>query len=330
MSEPIHGLVAAAFTPFDRREQIAFDRIPRYAALLVENGVGGVFVGGTTGEGMSLTLTERKRLAAAWTAAASASLRVIVHVGHNCLADCREMAAHAEACGARGFAAIAPSFFRPAAVEDLVAWCKAVAEAAPRLPFYYYHMPAMTGVALPMVAFLEQAAERIPNLAGIKYTYEDLGEFAACRRFDGGRFDVLFGRDQILLSAVRAGARGAVGSTFNFAAPLYLAILRAAETGDDPRAAERQDLARRMIEACQAAGVCELAALKAVMDFAGFPCGPVRLPLRNLTDVQRDRLRAELGRLGFDEWRCRVGHAPRRRWSARRGSGLSSDPAVES
>ncbi len=305
MSERLGGLVAAVFTPMDEGGEIAFERIAGYAALLAANGLAGVFVAGTTGEGMSLSIEERKRLAEAWVEAAPPPLRVIVHVGHTCLGECRALAAHAAECGARGIGALAPFFYRPAAVEDLVDWCAAIAAAAPRLPFYYYHMPAMSGVELPMVEFLSQAAARIPNLAGMKYTDEDLEEFCACRRLGDGRFDVLFGRDQMLLSAVRKGAGGAIGSTYNFAAPLYHAILRAHQEGDGARGEALQAEACAMIEACQAAGTAELPALKAAMNILGVPCGPVRPPLRNLTAEECDRLRAALYALGMEQWRCR-------------------------
>ena len=97
---------------------------------------------------------------------------------------------------------MAPSFFRPSTVEQLVDFCAQIAEAAPGLPFYYYHFPAMTGVDFPMIDFLKGASRRIPNLKGIKFTHENLMDYNRCLHFEKDRFQILFGRDEMLLAAV--------------------------------------------------------------------------------------------------------------------------------
>src|SRR5690606_14641888 len=120
------------------------------AKRLVRDGVSGSFVCGTTGESLSLTLDERKAVAEAWRRSAGDRLKVIVHVGHTCQRDAAELARHAAQIGADAVAAMGPSFFRPPGVRELVDWCAGVAAAAGDLPFYYYHIPSMTGVSLPM------------------------------------------------------------------------------------------------------------------------------------------------------------------------------------
>lgn len=222
MPSRFRGLIAAPFTPFNDDRSLKLEVIPDYVRLLRENGVSAAFVCGTTGEGLSLTLDERCRVAECWIKAAKGQLPVIVHVGHTILADARRLTAHAAEIGAAAVSALAPCFFKPRNVGELVDWCEAVAEAAPALPFYYYHIPSMTGVSLSVAEFLAKAAGRIPTLAGVKYTHEDLDDFAACVRFDGGRFNILFGRDELLVEGCRLAAEGAVGSTYNYAAPLYL------------------------------------------------------------------------------------------------------------
>ena len=305
MNDRLTGLIAAPFTPFDDSGDLALQRVPEYAHWLASNGVAGAFVAGTTGEGLSMTIDERKRLAEAWIAAAPDDFRIIVHVGHTCLRDCQELASHAQRSGARATGAMAPCFFRPASIGDLVDWCAAVAAAAPELPFYYYHIPSMTGVDLPMREFFAQARQRIPNLGGIKYTHENLDEFQRLLAATEGRHDVLFGRDQMLLAALDAGATAAIGSTYNFAAPLYQQIIQARRQAQRQRAMDLQNNACRMIQACQHAGAAELAALKTVMELAGMPCGPVRPPLRPLNPEQRSRLQHALDAIGFADWCCK-------------------------
>lgn len=297
---PVHtqGLIAAPFTPFRADGALDCAAIAPYARHLVRTGVVGAFICGTTGEGSSLTIDERRRVAEAWIAAAPPGLRVIVHVGHTCLEDCRALAAHAEAAGAGGIACLAPYFFRPAGPAAMTEWCAAVAAAAPKTPFYYYHIPSMTGVNFPVADFLAVAAPRIPNLAGVKFTFEDLEDFGRCLRVDGGRFDVLFGRDELLLSALRLGARGAVGSTYNFAAPLYRELIAAHAAGDAPRAEALQAKAVTMIQTCVQAGGHPIAAFKTLMERVGAPCGPSRPPLARPTSAQTAALHAALAPLG--------------------------------
>jgi len=295
------GLVAAPFTPMHQDGRMNLSVIPAYAEHLERFGVKGVFIGGTTGEGIALSLQERMDLCERWVSVAGASLRVIVHVGHNSLeASCR-LATHAEQAGAQAIAGLPPFFFRPSGLGPLVEWCRRVAAAASKLPYYYYHIPSMTGVQVNMVDFLAKASSQIPTLAGIKFTHEDIAEFAACVQAAGGRFDMLFGRDELLLSAVQVGARGAVGSTYNFAAPLYHRIM--VESVADPAQARRlQAIAVQMIQAFLHCGANPMAAMKAHMKRWGVDCGPARLPLDNLNGAQTDRLETALAASGLYDW----------------------------
>jgi N-acetylneuraminate lyase len=293
------GLIPAVFTPFHADGRIDLDRIVPYAERLRATGVSAVFVCGTTGESASLTVAERQTVAEAWCRVSGADWPAIVQVGHNCLADAQTLARHAAASGAHGIAALAPSYFKPAGIAELVDWCAGVAAAAPALPFYYYHIPALTGVSLPVAEFLAAAGPRIPNLAGVKFTYEDLRDLQAGLALENGRYQVLFGRDEFLLSGLVLGCEGAVGSTYNFAAPLYQRLLTAYRAGDLARARLEQRHAAEFIAVmCRHGG---LPALKTMMKLAGFDCGPVRLPLRILTAAEADALRRDLSAVGFFE-----------------------------
>jgi N-acetylneuraminate lyase len=279
--------------------------IEQQAEFLHRNGVKGAFLCGTTGEGMSLTTSERMEIARRWVEAAADDFTVIVHVGHTSLEVCKSLAVHARQIGAWGMGAMAPCFFKPRSVEDLVDFCEKIAAAAPELPFYYYHIPSMTGVNFPMVEFLAAAADRMPNLAGVKYTWEDLMDFELCRKLDGGRFDMLFGRDELLLCGLALGARGAVGSTHNIAAPLYIRLIEAFLAGDLETARSLQRKSMEMIQLLNRYGDPNFVATKAVMKMLGLDCGPVRPPLRNLTTSQYEGLQAGLRQMGFFEFCCK-------------------------
>jgi N-acetylneuraminate lyase len=300
MSPILSGLIAATFTPFLPNEELNLAIVPQMADLLVRNGVSGAFICGTTGEGFSMTSDERRRTAEAWRNATPSGLKLIVHVGHLSLLESCTLAKHAQQIGADAIATIAPCFFKPAGPEELVAWCQRVAGAAPTVPFYYYHMPAMTGIDISATDFLACADGKIPNLAGIKFTHEDLDDYEAARRFAGGRYDILFGRDEILLSGLHLGATGAVGSTYNFAAPLYSRIMRAMHSQDLTSARRDQDNSQAFIDVMARFG--GLPAGKAMMKLIGLDCGPVRLPLRNLSAGQEAALGEALKTLGFFDY----------------------------
>jgi N-acetylneuraminate lyase len=304
------GLVAAPFTPLQVNGQLNLDVVDHYAKSLCQNGVVGAFICGTTGEGMSLTTSERCRLTERWVKTAPAGLRIIVHVGHNSLVDACDLATHAQKTGADSIACMPPTFFKPLGLEGLVTWCQQVAAAAPDLPFYYYHIPSMAGFNVPVSKFLQAAGPRIPNLVGAKFTYEDLDDFEECLQLEGGRYDMLFGRDELLLSALALGARGAVGSTYNFAAPLYHSIITAFNQGDQQRAQQLQALAVQMIDLLVGCGSQPIATFKKWMAEVGVDCGPPRLPLELPAAEDFSRTISQLYALGQSQpmvWGLRNG-----------------------
>ncbi|MBI3874742.1 MAG: dihydrodipicolinate synthase family protein [Verrucomicrobia bacterium] len=298
---PITGLVAATHTPFHADGSLNLTIVEKQAAHLLANGVKFAFIGGTTGESSSLTVEERRSLAQRWMEVTPGSeLKVIVHAGANCLADARNFAAQAQQLRAAAVAAVAPSYFKPRSVAALVDCCADIAGAAPALPFFYYDIPTFTGFSFPLPDFLAQARERIPNLAGIKFTNADLMMFQQTLRFDGGAFSIPWGLDEILLAALALGATGAVGSTYNFAAPIYQRVITAFEHGDLKTAREEQFRAVQLITLLASRGY--MGAAKATMKMLGVDVGPARLPNGNLNAEQQAALRGDLEKLGFFEW----------------------------
>ena len=298
---PLHGLIAAPHTPFAADGSLNLVIVEKQAARLLADRVTAAFIGGTTGETHSLTLAERRALAQRWIEVARGTrLRVIVHAGSNCLADARSLAAQAQELGATAVAAMPPSYFKPSSVDALVDCMADIASAAPALPFYYYDIPSFTGVTLPSSQFLEKGAQRIPNLAGLKFTNNTMLEYQLCLRAADGTLDVAFGFDEMLLAALAIGARGAVGSTYNFAAPVYHRLIAAFERGDLDAARREQFRSVQLIQVFVRYGF--MGATKAVMKMIGVDVGPARLPNGNPTAEQAGKLRADLEKLGFFEW----------------------------
>lgn len=295
MSSRFTGLLAAPHTPFATDGSVDLAVIEAQCEKLLADGVAGAFVCGSTGEGSALSVAERKAVTRRWVEVAQGRLPIIVHVGHTSVVDAAELAADAQACGATATSAIGPFYFKPASVDHLLDFLAPVAAAAPELPFFYYHIPGLTGVSLPMVPLLESAPERIPNFAGLKYSFGDLSEYAACLHFDGGRFDVLWGTDEWMLPALSVGARGFIGSTYNYSAPLYHALIAAFEAGETEKAALLSETVMAAVRALlKTPGV---PAGKAIMEALGVPVGSPRPPLRALTSEQGTALVARLREL---------------------------------
>lgn len=231
--EKIVGLIDAPFTPFYPNGDINLEPIPAYAAMLKKNGLQGVFINGSSGEGYMLTEEERMQLAEAWVKAAPEGFKVIVHVGSCCVRNSRMLAEHAQKIGAWGIGAMAPPFPKIGRIEELVKYCEEIAAGAPDLPFYYYHIPAFNGAFLPMVKLLEAVDGRIPNFAGIKYTYESIYEYNQCRLYGNGKFDMLHGQDETILpSLAMGGAQGGIGGTTNYNGACLVGIIEAWKQGD--------------------------------------------------------------------------------------------------
>jgi N-acetylneuraminate lyase len=273
----IQGIVAATFAAYHPDGSINKDIIPALVDKLIADGVSGVYICGTNGEGPNMTVEERMAVAEAYVNAARKRILVLVHVGHTSIGECKKLAAHAAAIGADAFSSVAAFYFKPTSVQNLVDCMAEIASAAPSLPFYYYHMPTLTGVGMDMVDFLKLGEKSIPNLAGIKYTASTLHEYQACVNFKGGRFEVLFGFDEMLLPALAVGAEGAIGSTYTFAGPVYLDIIKLYHAGkqDEARALQLKvvDFIRCIIRHPS------IAAQRAIMNMLGTDLGSPRLPL---------------------------------------------------
>ncbi|WP_064974920.1 dihydrodipicolinate synthase family protein [Alistipes provencensis] len=294
----LSGLIPAVFTPFDKNGAVNLPQIRPYADKLVTDGADGVFVCGSTGECTSMTVAERKSVLEAWVEAAAGRMRVIAHVGGTCQADCIELARHAAGQRVDAVGAIAPFYFKPASVEELVDFYKPIAAAIAPIPFYTYHMPSVTGVNLPMKEFLEKGSREIPNLNGIKFTSNNFMEMLECIRLEDGRFDILNGFDEMLLCGMAVGARGGVGSTYNYSLSTYRNLYDAFLAGDIERARvfqqESVDIVHVIIR--HGGGV---RGGKAIMNHLGIDCGDCRLPFAPYTESEMHRLGEELDRIGF-------------------------------
>jgi len=301
--EKIKGLIAAPPTGFLEDGSVDYNVVPPLAGHLKKQGVYGVFVNGTTGEGMSLSTIEREKLAVKWKESLPSEMMLIIHVGHTSLEESIQLTRHAVTSGADAVASIAPGFFKPDSIHDVINWCTPIAAAAPDLPFYFYHMPSMNGVHLNIANFIAEAKARIPNFAGVKYTFETMGDYFESVR-DNPELNILWGRDEMLLGALAMGAEGAVGSIYNIVNPLFLKMIEHFNNSELEEAQKIQFQIIKLINIIVKGGNF-FSSLKGALSLQGVPILPnTRVPLRTLTQKESERFREDIR-----DWESRYGNS---------------------
>jgi N-acetylneuraminate lyase len=294
------GLVAAPFTPMDKGGNVNYDMIKPYYDFLGKNGVVGAFINGSTGEGASLTQKEKQLQAEKWAEClkSGGKIRIINLVGGTSYRECIENAVFSFEIGISAIAIIAPYYFKPADTDHLADFCTKIGESVPQMPVYFYHIPSLTGVSMPMISFLEKITSRLPNFAGIKYTQEDFSDFLSCLNFRNGAYDLLWGKDECLLPALSLGCKGSVGSTYNYASSLYHDLISAFNDGNLSEARRLQQISINMIELF--GKYSGIATGKAYMKYVGLDCGRFRSPVKNITEEMYDEFVNDVRNLGID------------------------------
>ncbi len=300
--EKLVGPIPATFTPMFPDGLVNYDLIKDYYALLVRNHIQTIFICGTTGEGELLTMEERKTLTEKWLSVSKGNkdFKVIVVVGSNRIPEAIELAQHAHQNGCYGISYISPYYYKPSSVAELIACCKQVADSVPHVPFYYYHIPILTQVRFPMIDFMEQASHVIENFAGIKYSDEDHVDFLKCLEYREGAYNVFWGKDETLLSALSIGAVAAIGSTYNYMSPLYTELIKAFQSNDIQSAKSLQLQSIAIVNLLNTH--TGLSTGKYFMQLLGVDCGPSRSPLKNLSDADKQVLQEKLNEIGFSNF----------------------------
>lgn len=296
MRSPHVEILNAVFTPMLEDGSINYGLIPDLFRHCLNTGAQGIFLNGSTGECMSLSLQERLQLTEEWTQYRRKinrlDFKIIVHVGSCNLYETAQMASHAQAQGADGIAMVATFYFRPNTLEELVEQCVYVASAAPNISFYYYNIPTLTGVNFPLTTFLEEASKRIPNFAGLKNSSTDIVDYQHCIHIAKENYSLYWGCDEAFMMLYTAGNRHYVGSTYNYMNGLYQKMLSAYLIGDSANVLTLEG---------EADAIYKIMALyngisvgKEIMRLIGLDCGPVRRPLKAFTKEDSETLLQKL------------------------------------
>ncbi|MDO5552912.1 MAG: dihydrodipicolinate synthase family protein [Planctomycetia bacterium] len=297
----LHGLISAVYTPFNEDGSLNLAEINPYVEFLIRNGMNGLYICGSTGEGVNMSVPERMAVAETFVKQVQKRVPCVIQVGANALTDCLELAAHSQAIGADAISANAPSYFRIADTATLVDWLCHIAGAAPELPFYYYHIPAFTGVNIDISEFMSLMEKRCPSFRGIKYTEMKAFAFLEGVKYGGGKYEMLWGCDEMLLTGYMSGGCGGVGSTYAMAPALYRKLIQCWNTKNLEEGQRLQLLSWQLVKVILKYSPVHPSG-RLVMQMHGIKVGPCRLPYTPLAYSVAESLKSDLERIGFFDW----------------------------
>lgn len=262
----------------------------------IQQGVAGLYVCGSTGEGLLMSEEEREIVAQVAVTTAAERIPVIVHVGAPATFMAERLAAHAAEIGADAIASIPPLYYIVGR-KEVGAYYRRLKKAADDLPLYFYNIPYLLNISLDTE--LAHSLYEEGSIQGMKYTHNDILTFRGIMEACGNSLNILSGPDEHLLNFLVMGAHGGIGTTYNCMPKVYVDLYQAWTSGDIPLAQELQYLANRIISILAEYNM--IPAVKAVMQMKGRDCGAPRGPFLPLSDEQKSALKSELDELGFFE-----------------------------
>lgn len=287
----LEGVLPAILTPFKRGgDEIDFDKAAAWAEELARKGVDGIFAQGSSGEGLLMTVEERKQLACVLMDAVGSQIKVVVQTGCLDTPSTIELTRYAQEIGVHAVAVYSPGFYRYDD-EALFQHFKRVGDAVPEMPMLLYNIPRYTGNSLsPELIF--RITDKVPSVVGMKDSSGDIGHLS--RIIDGTPKDfvAISGADEFVYQAYLTGANGCVSLTANIVPELFIAIRRDIKSGNLKRALDTQQKLNRVIQVLGAGAM--ISTYKEALRQLGFDTGFVRPPQRELTSPERKALTKRL------------------------------------
>jgi N-acetylneuraminate lyase len=284
-----HGILPAVVTPFDEGERFAATVFERLLERLYACGVHGVYVCGSTGEGLLQSVAQRKQIAEVAVRCSPKGKQVILHVGANNTGDAIELTRHAASIGVHAVSSLPPA--GGYSFAEIRSYYQAIA-AASQVPVLVYYFPEIC----PTVSSIEEILQlcEIPNVPGLKFTDFDLYTMSILRRHGHVVFN---GRDEVLVAGRLMGASGGIGSFYNLVPELFLQVYDLTENGRWKEARAIQDRINELIEIVLRFPA--IPAIKTMLAWSGLDCGPCLKPRRALTASEESQLRTLLSQSSF-------------------------------
>ena len=292
--QPFRGVYPATLTPYTPDGKLNGPLLCELVETHLATGVDGFYIGGGTGEGILQTVDERIESVRLVMAQVSGRAQVIAHVGAVTTSDAVRLAREVAALGVDAVSALPPIFYR-VPLDSVLKFYREIAAAAAK-PMLAYYIPGLNGITFTRDDFDQLFA--IEHVVGVKFSHGDLFLLQQLveRHPDAV---VMSGNDEILLSALAAGAHGSIGLTLNIMPTLYVQLYQAFANGDITTAQALQAKANRLIQLLLTYGSGGIGGLKPLMKMIGFDCGVARPPLPDLDQAACRRLREQLTEIGF-------------------------------
>ena len=287
----IEGVITALVTPFNQEGEVDEEALRGLVDFQVKSGVDGFYPCGTAGEGMIMSLEQRRKVAEVVIDQVGGRVPIIVHVGAADTAAVVELARHSEKVGADALGVVTPYYY-PLDDEALIEHYRKVAEVT-KLPIFVYNIPHRTMVNVTP-DLLARMCEAIPNIAGVKDSSRDFSLLLDyIDRLPKDKV-VICGTDGLFIPAMIMGCKGAISAISNVFPELFVEAYKALKEGEYPKAVKLQfkiNIVRRILSKPY------IAALKEALKIRGIYAGTVRRPLRPCEEAEAKLICNALARL---------------------------------
>lgn len=294
MIDKFRGVIPALLSPTDPRGGLSLKPLPRLLRFLKDAGCGGLFVGGSSGEGFFLTTDERKRLAEAVVRELAGEMPAVIHVGSMDIRAAEELARHAGRIRAAGISSVMP-FYYGYSLKEARDYYQALATAS-GLPLIIYVYSGASSIKFTPDSFIETMGS-VRNLYGLKYTAMTLHEMQAMQQLSGGKLRTYGGWDELALPYLVMGCDGIIGTNYNYMPEPFVAMVNALKSGNVAEAMRQQEIATRALYALAAVSPVERA--KAGCLARGFDLGRARRPMSAASKETQALLKSVLASLGL-------------------------------
>ncbi len=288
------GVIPALLSPCDAAGALTVKPLPRLLRFLKDAGCGGLFVGGSSGEGFFLTPPERKRLAECVVRELGGEMPAVIHIGAMDIRAATDLARHAGRIKAAGISSVMP-FYYGYTLAEARDYYQALSDAS-GLPVLIYVYSANSSIKFTPESFIETMSS-VRNLYGLKYTAMTLHEMQAMQQLSGGRLRTFGGWDELALPYLVMGCDGLIGTNYNYMPEPFVALYRALTAGDVAEAMRRQETTTRVLNAFAAVPPVERA--KAGCIARGFDLGPPRPPMSAASPKSLAFIRKTLAGIGL-------------------------------
>lgn len=282
----IKGVIPAMVTPFDKNENLDELKTRKLVDFLIESGVNGLYIGGSTGEGFMMTHEERKLLVEYVCDQVKGRIPIIVHVGSISTKLSIDLAKHAQESGADAVSSVPPFYWR-FDDESIYQYYKDISEST-ELPMIVYNVPLAGLMGLDMIYKLSE----INNVKGIKYTATNHYEMRLIKEKLGKNFMIYSGSDEMAISGLLHESDGLIGSFYSVIPDLFINIYEYMKSGEIQKAQDYQLMAVDIIMASLKYDY--YAVIKLGLNWMGVDAGIVRRPFKELSSEQENDLRKEL------------------------------------